>query len=116
MSDTYQPIYDAIRSRVSQVNIGQIVTEALQGIDEPIRRAGDSMADNFAAVCDAMRRPSVLYRPNLSIDGNVWCALYGSDLQDGVAGFGDSIEAAMADFDREWSAKLSTVTKEPSHA
>ena len=47
-------------------------------------------------------RPSVLYRPSLSIDGNKWCALYGKDLQSGVAGFGDSPEKAMQDFDLMW--------------
>lgn len=51
-------------------------------------------------------RPSVLFRPHLSIDGNQWCALYGDNLQDGVAGFGDSPEAAMRDFDQAWSKKL----------
>lgn len=51
-------------------------------------------------------RPSVLYRPSLSIDGNQWCALYGDNLQDGVAGFGNSPEDAMWDFDRNWSKSL----------
>jgi len=50
--------------------------------------------------------PSAIYRPRLSIDGNQWCALYGENLQDGVAGFGDSPAQAMADFDRNWNAKL----------
>jgi hypothetical protein len=49
--------------------------------------------------------PSVLYRPALSKDGNQWCALYGENLQDGVAGFGDTPEQAMADFDRAWGAQ-----------
>ena len=51
-------------------------------------------------------RPSVIYRPQLSLDGNRWCALYGDDLQEGVAGFGDSPEEAMKQFDREWGKKL----------
>lgn len=50
-------------------------------------------------------RPSVLFRPSLSIDGTKWCALYGDNLQDGVAGFGDSPDLAMRDFDKQWSAK-----------
>lgn len=51
-------------------------------------------------------RPCVLFRPRLSVDGNQWCALYGDNLQDGVAGFGDSPADAMWDFDRNWSTKL----------
>lgn len=48
-------------------------------------------------------RPSILYRPTLSKDGNQWCALYGDNLQDGVAGFGETPSAAMWDFDKNWS-------------
>jgi hypothetical protein len=51
-------------------------------------------------------RPSVKMRPKLSIDGNQWCALYGDDLQSGVAGFGDSPNAAMYDFDTNWLKSL----------
>lgn len=49
------------------------------------------------------QRPCVLFRPTLTKDGDQWCALYGVNLQDGVAGFGDSPEAAMEAFDRAWS-------------
>ena len=45
-------------------------------------------------------------RPTLSIDGNQWCALYGDNLQDGVAGFGDSPDAAMREFDKAWHQNL----------
>jgi hypothetical protein len=31
-------------------------------------------------------------------DGNQWCVLWGEDLMNGIAGFGDSIELAMANF------------------
>lgn len=48
-------------------------------------------------------RPSVLYRPALSRDGDQYCALYGADLQEGCAGFGPTPEAAMRDFDTRWS-------------
>lgn len=58
---------------------------------------------NFAHNC-----PSAVYRPALSIDGDQWCALYGTDLQSGVAGFGDSPELAMQDFNREWVKTLAT--------
>jgi hypothetical protein len=51
-------------------------------------------------------RPSVVFRPVLSIDGNQYCALFGADLQIGVAGFGDTPEKAMQDFDRNWFTPL----------
>ncbi len=50
--------------------------------------------------------PHVIYAPRLSIDGNQWCALYGENLQDGVAGFGDSPNEAMLAFDKAWVKKL----------
>lgn len=71
---------------------------------EVMRNAGQ-MAE--AAAYEHMR-PSAVWRPNLSIDGNQWCALYGTDLQSGVAGFGASPEAAMLDFDAAWSRALGT--------
>lgn len=52
------------------------------------------------------QRPSAVFRPRLSVDGDQWCALYGDNLQDGVAGFGDSPAEAMLDFDRNWQQKL----------
>lgn len=58
----------------------------------------------------------VLMRPALSVDGKQWCALYGENLQDGCAGFGDTPAAAMADFDKNWtSQKLGPQTQELSN-
>jgi hypothetical protein len=61
--------------------------------------------------CAASRydSPSAVYRPRLTVDGNQWCALYGDNLQEGVAGFGDSPGAAMHDFDRQWEKRLQQV-------
>lgn len=50
--------------------------------------------------------PHVLMRPQISLDGDQWCALYGDNLHDGVAGFGDSPSEAMAAFDLAWTEKL----------
>lgn len=47
-------------------------------------------------------KPSAIYRPELSMDGNQWCALYGKNLHHGIAGFGDTPELAMEDFDKNW--------------
>lgn len=60
----------------------------------------------IASAAGQYERPSVLFRPKLFIDGNQWCALYGENLQDGVAGFGDSPDNAMWDFDRQWTTRL----------
>lgn len=43
-----------------------------------------------------------MLKPNLMRDGNQWCALYGKDLQEGIAGFGDSPHLAIMDFNSQW--------------
>ena len=47
--------------------------------------------------------PHVLMRPRVFPDGNMWCALYGEDLQEGVAGFGKTPAMACHAFDHMWA-------------
>ncbi len=61
---------------------------------------------NQRELSEINKRPSTILKPRISLDGNQWCVLHGEDLQSGVAGFGDSPELAMADFDVNWKAKL----------
>ena len=89
MSHEYQAIYDAVN-----LNFGgaSYLWEHAQ--------------QEIYCVSHSIQRPSVLYRPILSVDGDHWCALYGKDLHDGVAGFGKSPAEAMDDFDKAWNTKL----------
>jgi len=50
------------------------------------------------------QRPSVVFKPILSRDGDMWCAMFGGNLQEGVAGFGDTPSRAMYAFDSAWLA------------
>ena len=50
--------------------------------------------------------PCVMYKPKLSVDGNMYCFLLGDDLQSGVAGFGKSPALAAADFNSNFSERL----------
>lgn len=118
MSD-YQAIYDAVRSRISNGNVGEAVSEvARQAFD--ISHAREIALQEFNHACAQHARPSAVYRPKLSIDGNQWCALYGDNLQDGVAGFGDTPEAACAAFDEAWlnsnARIMAEERKERAHA
>lgn len=70
--------------------------------DEAIANMQWNAANEAASTATEARRPSVLYRPLLSADGDKWCALYGEDLASGVAGFGDTPEQAMRAFDEAW--------------
>jgi hypothetical protein len=101
MSD-YQAIYDAVRSRISGGNIGEIVRQVAHHAFD-ISHAVAMLQQDFAIAAQEMQRPSVLYRPSVAPDGNKWCALYGENIMDGVCGFGDTPAEAMAAFDHAWT-------------
>ena len=46
--------------------------------------------------------PSAARRPRLLMRGKMWTALLGSNLRDGIAGFGLTVEAALKDFDAKY--------------
>lgn len=83
--DSYQPIYDA-----ASLQLGGLSYIA-QHVQQEVYR-----------VSEAMTAPHVLMRPALALDGTMWCALYGENLMDGVAGFGETPAKAMAEFDAAW--------------
>lgn len=111
--DSYQAIYDATRSRLSNCDVGAAIERALRDANLS-HYAEMAMRSAQEAASDAAR-PHVLMRPAISHDGGKWCALYGDNLQDGVAGFGDSPYAAMFAFDRAWETKLSANPEAPAH-
>lgn len=43
-----------------------------------------------------------LLKPKVSRDGNQWCVLYGDNLQEGIAGFGDTIYLAILDWNKSF--------------
>lgn len=45
-------------------------------------------------------------KPQFFIDGDKWCCLYGENIQDGVAGFGDSPHEAVIDWNNQFKTKL----------
>lgn len=71
-----------------------------------ICNAAENAGTSIQYAVSRYERPSAIYRPRLSIDGDQWCALYGDNIQDGVAGFGKSPNEAVCDFDRVWDAVL----------
>ena len=57
--------------------------------------------------------PSAVRRPRLSMRGNVWSALPGPNLRDGIAGFGPTAEAALKDFDLQYLRALRATENSP---
>lgn len=43
-----------------------------------------------------------MLRPRIFKDGDKWCVLYGDNIQDGVAGFGDTPHEAVIDWENNW--------------
>lgn len=95
--DNYQAVYDAVRSRISNCDVGSIVESAIgrPDIDSHFRAAANEIAY-------AMTLPSVIYRPKIYMDGDQWCARLGENIQEGVCGFGDTPEKAVSDFNKKW--------------
>ncbi len=102
MSDSYQPIYDAVRSRISNGDIGSAVETAIRDLN--LSHYAHMIQVAAEIVGSEAMRPSVLYRPIISQDGAAWLAILG-DLSTGVVGCGDTPAEAMADFDRAFQAK-----------
>ena len=108
MSDTHQAIYDAVRSRLfGSGNIDDAIKAAVREVLGDVSFHITNIADSFHTSALEPQRPSAVFRPRLYPDGDQWCALYGDDLQSGVAGFGDTPDQAMRDFDAAWATPLS---------
>ena len=99
--DSYQAIYDAVRSRISGGNVSEAVRHAAAEAFD-ISHARAMLQQEISNVGQELVRPSVLFRPTLTADGGKWCALYGTDLMSGIAGFGDTPDEAMREFDKAW--------------
>lgn len=114
MTDTYQAVYDAVRSKISNGDIGYAVECAFRqaGIGEETFSIRQAAIQTLSAIEDEQTRPCVLLRPKVYIDGNQWCALYGPNLMEGIAGFGNSPSDAMHAFDKEYHTNLTNSPKE----
>ena len=44
-----------------------------------------------------------ILKPKLTKDGDQWCVLYGTNIQEGVVGFGDTPYLAILDWDKAWN-------------
>lgn len=105
MSDNYQAVYDAVRSRINPCNTQDILeTAAREAFD--ISWQKQHLQQEIYAVSHEMQRPSVLYRPQIMADGTMWCVLLGDNLQEGVSGFGKTPAEAMAAFDQAFLTGL----------
>ena len=108
MSDTYQAVYDAVRSRVGSID-GQTIARAIADkIDISYEKAlvAERIVDEFqealSVIAQEVQRPCVLFKPVLSrySEDSPWDAKYG-----GVVGSGPSPAEAMTAFDKAWNGQ-----------
>jgi hypothetical protein len=52
------------------------------------------------------RSPAAIRRPRLSIRGRTFVALMGPAIEEGIAGFADTVQAALRAFDAQYSRAL----------
>jgi hypothetical protein len=101
MSDSYQAIYDAVRSRISGGNIADAVTEVARSAFDISHMTFQIKGDIDGLLYD-LSQPFTRLRPKMYLDGNMWCALYGENIQEGVCGFGGSPQKASEAFNAAW--------------
>jgi len=110
--ESYQAIYDAVRSRISGFDSQQLIQEISRHFD--ISHAVDMVKHEFLVSAYAQSRPFVLLKPKVYADGNQWCVLYGETIQEGVCGFGETPAKASQDFDNNWNNQTLTSKQEES--
>lgn len=103
MSEVWDATYQAVRSKIHNGDIGSAVEQVFHsvGLSTVLSNIYNLANETFAEY----QRPSIMLKPTISNDGNKYCALYGDNLVDGVAGFGESIHEAFLDFDKNFYAK-----------
>lgn len=58
-----------------------------------------ALQERIHDVANNLILPSVLYRPKVFQDGNMWLCLYGDNLQEGVCAHGRTPAEAVSNFD-----------------
>jgi len=97
----------------------RFILDEMKGLEEKIKKAREegnegtyrNLLRNYGELASIAGRikednPHLKYKPVLSRDGNMWCAMYGENPMEGVCGFGETPEKAMEEFDKEWEKVL----------
>ncbi|HEY4256469.1 MAG TPA: hypothetical protein VGM66_04575 [Candidatus Udaeobacter sp.] len=56
--------------------------------------------------------PVAIRQPRLSIRGRTFVALLGPSIEEGIAGFGDTVQAALRAFDLQYSRSLTPADRD----
>ncbi|MEP6810234.1 MAG: hypothetical protein ABI992_08310 [Chthoniobacterales bacterium] len=72
--------------------------------EDAIQTAAEAEMDRYCA--EHPRSPSAQRRPRLLRRGDIWVALLGNSMEDGVSGLGGTVEAALRAFDVHYRNSL----------
>lgn len=102
MSDNYQAVYDAVRSRISSCNVGSIVEEAVRNAFD-ISYIKPIIQQEICIMLEEMQRPSVLFKPVMAFEEVVKGVFHYTARYNGILmGNGENPDAAMRSFDKFW--------------
>jgi len=76
--------------------VGQLINQG------DSNRIADEITEAAQKISREWTRPSVLFRPVITPDGDQFCCLLGSNLQEGITGFGYTPDQASRAFDEAW--------------
>ena len=107
-----QEIYDAVRSKVSGGNVSDAMENALREAFGMASHHIQCVAQEYAVAAQEQQRPSVVFKPIITQDGDAWIALLGPDIAVGVVGCGRTPAEAMQEFDRVFYGKPQLQKKE----
>ena len=84
------------------MNIGATIYSGPPTVDRTLT-AMQEMERYFAARPNS---PAAIRHPQLSIRGRTFIALLGPSIEEGIAGFGDTVQGALRAFDLQYSRSL----------
>ena len=96
---------------MGQVKVDREILPAPQGgkekEDKMLSQGNDNLVtaefvEAIQRVSYEWMRPSIIFRPVITLDGDQFCCLLGSNPQEGIAGFGDTPDQACRAFDEAW--------------
>ena len=80
------------------------MTEILSEVQQmnAVHEIGRQAGFAFENISWALTKPHVIYKVTPVPEGTSWMCLLGDNLQEGIAGFGDTPAEAAAAFDKAW--------------
>ena len=79
------------------------MSDSVEYLTNVVREIRDSLESLRYAEFDLVNSPFGLLKPVMSMDGNQFCFLLGDNLQEGLAGFGDTPRLAAVDFNKQFN-------------